>query len=437
MRRILLLVISAIFIPTLCSATSTQEFQLSNGLKIIVREDHRAPIVINSIWYKVGASYENNGKTGLSHMLEHMMFKGSEYYPAGVFNQLMNDHGAIDNANTTNDFTVYFQTIAAKQLKLCFQLEADRMHNLLFDEKLFQKERQVVAEERRMRVDDNPQSIVWERFRAAAFINNPYHHPVIGWMTDIQHYTLDDVRVWYHNWYAPNNAVIVVIGDVDAKTVYALAQKYFGHIKSSQLPSVKPREEVQSLGEKKIVVNIKARLPLLVMGYQVPTLATDADNKEIYALLLCAHILSGGDSARFSADLIRKARVAVSAEAGYDRYDLHQSLFFLTGIPAPKYTTFNVQNAMLDEINLLKTTMASQEELNRAKAQLIASKIYENDSLLKQTFDLGVPEMVGLSWQESDHFADHIRAVTPKEIQAVAKKYFTKNNLTVAILVPK
>lgn len=440
MRRISLwvfLVISVMCVSPHSFANTTQEFTLQNGLKVIVRVDHRAPVVMNSIWYKVGASYENNGKTGISHMLEHMMFKGSEKYPTGVFNQLMDEHGAIDNANTTDDYTVYYQTIKASQLELCFQLEADRMHNLLFDDKLFQKERQVVAEERRMRVDNDPQSIAWERFRAAAFINNPYHHPVIGWMTDIQHYTLDDLRAWYHDWYAPNNAVIVVIGDVNPDHVLALAKKYFGAIKTSSLPVIKPRTEVQPLGEKEIHVDIKAQLPWLVMGYQVPTLATDANKNEVYALLLCAQILSGGDSARFSTDLIRKLKIAVSAEASYDRYDLYKTLFVLSGTPTSNQNTLNLKNAIINEINRLKLSLVTLDELDRAKVQIIANKTYENDSLMKQAFDLGVPEMVGLSWRESDHFAEHVRAVTPQEIQAVAKKYFTQDNLTVAYLAPK
>lgn len=434
MRRMVLLLISTVFIYTPSLATEIQESQLANGLKIIVAEDHRAPVVLTSVWYKVGSSYENNGKTGLSHMLEHMMFKGTKQFGPRVFNQLISDNGGDDNANTADDFTVYFETVGSQQLKTVFELEADRMHNLLLNEDDFKKEKQVVMEERRMRVDDDPQSTTWERFRAAAFVNNPYHHPVIGWMTDIAHYTLHDVQAWYDTWYTPNNAVIVVVGDIKTNEVFALAKKYFGSIKPKNLPTLKPRHEVAALGEKQIQINVSARLPWLVMGYPVPTLANDTNKKEIFALLLCAKILGGAESARLQTDLVRKQKIATTVGTSYDRYDLHQSVFVLEGVASQKYSNAQLKDAMLAEIKKLQTTPMTKTELDHAKAQLITHHVYQNDSLIKRAFELGVPEMVGLSWRESNHFASDIQAITPQDIQMVAKKYFVRNHLTIAEL---
>src|SRR3990167_10761692 len=189
-------------------------------------------------------------------MLEHMMFQGTTKFGPGVFNQMIGDSGGDNNAITSEDYTVYFETSPPKQLNNIFLLESDRMQNLLLDDQSFQMERKVVMEERRMRVDNAPQSITYERFRATAFVNSPYHHPVIGWMTDIEHYNIDDLRRWYHTWYTPNNAVIVIIGDVNPKEVLALGRKYFGKIKSRPVPTPKPRNEVSALGEKEIQTHL-------------------------------------------------------------------------------------------------------------------------------------------------------------------------------------
>lgn len=436
MKTILLLIISAFFASSTI-AENTESFQLQNGLKIIVRQDHRAPVVLSSIWYKVGGSYESNGITGISHLLEHLMFRGTKKFGPGVFNKLMSTHGGDDNAMTTNDFTTYYQTLRAKDLPLSFALEADRMENLALNEKIVENEKQVVMEERRMRVDDNPEARTWERFVAAAFVNNPYHHPTVGWMTDIDHLTLHDVQDWYDKWYAPNNAVIIVVGDVDPKAVFALAEQYFGNIKAKKIQKLKPRDEISSLGEKKIYVDLPAKLPFLTMGYLVPTLVTTQDKKIPYALTMCAYILSAGNSSRFTIDLIHQNKIAVSAEANYDRFQLHETLFSLSGIPAPNHTNDQLKKAMLAEIKKLQTTLVSTAELNRIKAQVVASSVYQQDSLIKQALDLGRPEMDGMSWRESDDFTKNIGAITPEEIRLVAKKYFIKNNLTVAELVPK
>ncbi|HDN27541.1 MAG TPA: insulinase family protein, partial [Thioploca sp.] len=202
-------------------AGEVHEFTLDNGLHLIVKEDHRAPVVVSQVWYKVGASYEQEGKTGLSHMLEHMMFKGTEKYPAGEFSRIMAVNGARENAFTGTDFTTYFQTLEKSRLSLSFEMEADRMRHLVLTEEEFAKEREVVTEERRMRVEDRPIGQTREHFKATAYQTSPYQNPIIGWMSDLKNYTLADLQAWYQRWYAPNNAIVVVVGDVEPQAVLA------------------------------------------------------------------------------------------------------------------------------------------------------------------------------------------------------------------------
>lgn len=428
MRSVFILIILSLFISN-TFAENTAEFHLPNGLKLIVRPDHRAPVVLTSVWYKVGGSDEPNGETGISHMLEHMMFKGTHQFGPGVFNKIIGDHGGENNAVTTEDYTVYYETTSPNQLDHVFQLEADRMQHLLLDPSSFQNERKVVMEERRMRIDDNPQAVTYERFCAAAFVNSPYHQPVIGWMTDIEHYTLPDLKKWYDTYYVPNNAVIIVVGDVNPETVFLTVKKYFSKMKPGIIPPQKPKKEIASLGEKTVLVHLPAQLPWLVMGYHVPASS--------YTLLVLANILGGGQSARLTNDLVRQNAIAVEADAEYHFYHLHGTQFIFSGTPAPKYTVSQLKKSILDEIHQLQTTRVSQDELNRVKAQLIASRIYKNDSLMQQAYELGKPEMVGQSWKENKYFAEKIQLVTPEDIQTAARDYFRKNNLTVAILEPR
>ena len=364
--------------------------------------------------------------------------KGTKQFGPGVLTRMVSQQGGKQNAGTSDDFTFYYQMLSADQLELSFKLEADRMHHLLLAKNAFEQEKKVVMEERRTRVDDNPQGLAWERFRAAAFINNPYRHPVIGWMTDLKHMTVADVQRWYQAWYAPNNAVVVVVGDVKPDHVYLLAKKYFEPIKAVHLPKLKPRTEVPSLGERHVTVNVPAKLPLLIMGYNVPTLPslTKPEQKTSYALALAATLLSSGDSARLKKEVVRKKQVAVSAYAHYDLYSLHQNVFVLGGVPVSSQYIPRLKAALLAQIQRLKTHLVSQKELDRVKVQLIANKVYRKDSLMRQAFHIGIPEMVGLSWRDSDSFIENINAVTPAEVRDVIRTYFTNENLTVTELKP-
>ncbi len=429
-----------IFLPVLALAGKsgdTHEYTLKNGLKLIVREDHRAPVVLASVWYRVGSSYEHNGITGISHMLEHMMFKGTKQFKPGVLVETVTDNGGQQNAMTSNDFTAYYQMWTVDKLPLSFKFESDRMRYLQFDQKLYDKEHQVVMEERRMRVDDNPQALMQERFNAAAFINNPYHHPVIGWMTDIKHLTLANLKKWYQTWYAPNNAIVIVVGDVNPNKVLYQAKRYFGKLKPGIIPQTKPRTEIAGLGERNITVNLPAKLPMLVMGYNVPVLKTAQESWQPYALDMLANILSAGESARLPSQLVRGAQIAVDSAAYYDPYRLHNGLFILSGTPTMKHSIAQLKAALLGQIQKLQQKPVTTAELDRVKAQMIASNVYQKDSLMYQMYDIGIPESMGLSWTTTRDYVDEISKITPAQVQAAAQHFLNMNALTTAVLKPQ
>lgn len=428
-----------LWIPALGSAAgSVHEYHLNNGLTLLVKEDHRAPVLISSVWYKVGGSYEHNGITGISHALEHMMFRGTQKHPPGELDAIISDHGGEQNAMTGNDMTVYYQRLSSDKLPISFELESDRMRHLLLREKEFSKEIQVVMEERRMRYDDNPQQLTYERFQAAAHVNNPYHHQAIGWMTDLQHMTVQDLRAWYRAWYAPNNAIVIVVGDVKPEQVLALAEKYFGPLKSSPIPALKPRIEVPALGEKYVIVQAPAKLPLIFMGYQTPVLKT-LPKKQIwqaYALDVLSAVLGGSDSSRFAESLKRDQQLVSEASAYYNPLERHSDQLVLSAVPASGHSVEQVQAALEHAIQRLKERLVSAKELERVKAQVITQATYQRDSLMTQAMDLGNLVTAGLPWQWADQYVSRISAVTPEQIQAVAKLYLTPERLTVAVLQP-
>jgi zinc protease len=415
---------------------ATHEYMLANGMKLIVKEDHRAPVVVSQIWYKVGSSYEHIGITGVSHVLEHMMFKGTDKHPPGEFSRIIAENGGRENAFTGRDYTSYFQQLEASRLPIAFELEADRMRNLRLQEDEFQKERDVVAEERRMRTEDKPSALTYETFMATAFSVNPYQNPVIGWMDDIKALTLEDLKQWYQTWYSPNNATLVVVGDVNPEVVRALAQKHFGPIPPSTLPDLKPRREPRQLGERRVTVRVPAEVPVIIMGYKSPVLRTADEPWKAYALEVLANVLDGGDSARISRELVRGRAIAASAGAGYDLSARHDSLFTLEGTPAQGQEIATVEQALREQVSRLHDELVSEEELERIKAQVTAAKVYELDSVFYQAMQLGMLETVGLKWQEAERYAERINAVTAEQVRQVAREFLTPDNLTVAILQP-
>lgn len=435
MRRYIWMLFFAMY-TCLTHASPVVSYQLPNGLKLFVQEDHRAPVVVSQVWYKVGSSYETVGTTGISHALEHMMFKGTPKYGPGRFSEIVAENGGQNNAFTDRDYTAYYEVLSADKLPIAFELEADRMRHLNLDAKEFSKEIQVVMEERRMRTDDNPQMLTYERFVAAAHIANAYHHLPIGWMDDLKHMTIDDLRHWYQTWYAPNNALLVVVGDVQPEKVHQLALKYFGSLPSSELPPIKSQREVPSLGMRSVSVKAPAEVPWLVMGYNVPSLKTAEDSNVPYVLAVIAALLDGGNSARLPRILVRDQQIAADVSADYNPYDRLDTLFSFDGTPAQGHDVAQLKAALLAQIDQLKTGAVSDSELARVKAGVIASKVYAKDSIEAQASEIGSLEAVGLSWQLRDEFVKRISAVTPQQIQAVAKQYFTLDNATFTELHP-
>lgn len=419
-------------------STAVHEYQLDNGMKIFVKEDHRAPVVASMVWYKVGSSYENNGATGVSHVLEHMMFKGTEKYGPGEFSRIIAENGGKDNAFTSRDYTAYFQRLHKDKLETSIRMEADRMRGMKVIDEEFAKEVQVVIEERRMRIEDDPESLTYEAFSASAYTTSPYRRPVIGWMNDLENMTAQDIRDWYQIWYAPNNASLVVAGDVDPKQVYQLAKKYFAPLKPiKHIAPPKPQREPEQKGQRRIIVKAPAELPYLLMGYKVPSVNGAKKEWEPYALDVLANVLDGGNSARFAKNLVRGQQVAAGAGAGYSPFSRLNTLFLFDGNPAQGHSIAELEQAIREQIELIKTEPVSADELARIKAQVIAADVYQLDSVFYQAMKIGQFETVGLNWRLSDQYADRIQQVTAEQVQKVAKKYLIDDSLTVAVLEPQ
>lgn len=424
--------------PTFAAAAAdTFETRLPNGLQVIVKEDRRAPSVVHMVWYRAGSMDEKDGTSGVAHVLEHMMFKGTKTLKAGEFNRRVAEAGGRDNAFTSSDYTAYFQIVPKAALPEMMRLEADRMRHLTFDAKEFSAEINVVKEERRLRTDDNPQSLVYEAARSVAFQAHPYRRPIIGWMDDLEHLTWQDARHWYTQWYAPNNAYVVVVGDVDHREVFRLAQRLYGGYKAQALPVRKPQNEPAQQGIRRIIHKAPAKLPYLLMLWKAPRLNDPQRDRDPYALEVLAAVLDGHEASRLGKTLVRGSRIAQSAGASYDGSVRGEASFMLDGQPGEGKTVADLEAALREEIARIQQQGVSAEELTRVKTQLIAAQVYKRDSLMAQAMEIGGIEAVGLSWRDIDLLTEKLKSVSAEEVQAVAKKYFTDDTLTVAVLDPQ
>ena len=436
------LLLLALCLPSLAGASSapaTHEFRLDNGLKLIVREDHRAPVVVSQLWYKVGSSYETPGKTGLSHALEHMMFKGSAKLGPGESSRVLRELGAEENAFTSDDYTAYYQVLASDRLSVAFELEADRLASLRLPPEEFKREIEVIKEERRLRTEDNPSAKAYERFQALAFPASGYHTPTIGWMADLERMTVEELRAWYETWYVPNNATLVVVGDVVPSEVHALAQRYFGSIAQRPVPQAQIPLELSTPGQRLLTLHLPTQLPSLMMGFNVPGLATSKTPREVHALRLIGALLDGGYSARLPSRLERGEELVSGAGSSYGAYTRGDSLFVLSATPNVQKgkTLTEVEAGLWRQLDDLKNTPPSAEELARVRAQVIAGLVYERDSITSQATTIGQLETVGLSWQLMDGELAELSAVTPSDIQQAAQTYFTRDRLSVAHILPE
>jgi len=435
--RVIILALICIPISSYGSDVKIHERIFENGLKVLVTEDHRSPVVVSQIWYKVGSSYEPGGITGISHMLEHMMFKGTEKYPAGEFSRIIAENGGRENAFTGRDFTAYFQTMEKSRLEISFKLEADRMRNIQLKAEALKKELEVVTEERRMRTDDKPRSKTQEYFMAMAFANSPYKNPIIGWPSDIANYQVDDLQAWYERWYAPNNAILVVVGDIEPDKVFSLAEKYFSAIETSVIKPLKPQLEIEQHGVRKTTVKLPAKLAYILMGYKVPVLNSIENESEAYALEVLAGILDGGNSARLPSRLVRGKQIAVSAGAGYSLTSRLPELFLLDATPAEGQSVYDLEYALKQEIYNLQNELVSDDELQRIKAQVLASAVYERDSNFYQAMQLGMYETVGIGWTKAEEYVEKINSITAEQVRSAARKYLLEDSLSVAYLEPQ
>ncbi len=435
MKRILCC-LAFLYLPPEVLANPYME-TLGNGLKVIVKEDRRAPVVVSQIWYRAGSLDEFNGTTGVAHALEHMMFKGTKKVPAGQFSKLIAAAGGRENAFTAQDYTAFFQELDKSKLPLAMRLESDRMKNLLLSEKEFSKEIQVVMEERRLRTEDQPHALLYEKMMSVAYQENPYRRPVIGWMNDLRNMEIGDVRNWYGKWYAPNNATLVIVGDVDHRKVFELAKKYYGKIRPSDLPARKLQAEPEQAGIKRIDVKAPANLPYLLMGYHVPEIRDAKQDWEPYALDVLAGVLDGYDAARLDKALTRDNPVAVSVGAEYEDIGRGPGLFVIDATPAQGKKAGDVEAEVRSQIAKIAKEGVSEEELKRVKALVTASHVFHRDSMFYQAMQIGQLESVGLSYRDVDVMLKKLNEVTAEQVKQVARKYFDDDNLTVAVLDPQ
>ncbi|WP_415036347.1 M16 family metallopeptidase [Azonexus sp.] len=418
-------------------AANPYETRLDNGLRVIVKEDRRAPTVVHMVWYRIGSMDEVDGTSGVAHVLEHMMFKGTPTVGPGEFNRRVAAAGGRDNAFTSRDYTAYFQQIPKEKLGEMMALEADRMRHLNVDAKEFAQEIKVVMEERRMRTDDDPQAKLFEQMNAVAWQSHPYRRPIIGWMSDLENMNAADAKAWYENWYVPNNAYLVVTGDVDHQAVFALAQQNYGGLEGRALPLRKAVVEPRQEGTRRISVKAPAELPVLIMAYKAPILRDVKNDGDPYALEILASILDGHDAARFNKKLVREDKIALSAGVSYDNTARGPGMFYLYGSPAAGKTVVELETALRAEIRRIQEHGVTAAELKRSKAQLIAGQVYKLDSMFGQAMEIGQLEAVGLSWKDAVPMLERLQKVSAAEVQAVAKKYFDDDALVVGVLDPQ
>ena len=428
--------------PVVAQAVAPSQFTLANGMQLIVQPDRRAPTAVHMVWLRVGSIDEIDGVSGVAHVLEHMMFKGSEKLAPGEFSRRVAALGGQENAFTSRDYTGYYQQIPANKLEDVMRLESDRFAHNQWPDDEFKRELEVVKEERRMRTEDQPRALLSEQLNAAAFIASPYHRPIVGWMSDLDAMTPDDARAFYRQWYVPGNAVIVVAGDVDPQQVLALAQKTYGAISARAVPTRKPRTEPPQIGMRRIEVKAPADQAYVALAYRAPSLQSltepTASDRDALALLLLSGVLSGYDGARLERGLAQGPnRVADTASSGASVFGRGPSQFFLSGVPATGKTAAQVEAALRAEVARVAKDGVSQAELSRVKTQWIASRVYDRDSLQNQASELGSNWGQGLPLDAEDRLLTLLRGVQPSEVQSVAQRYFADDQLTVATLLPQ
>lgn len=407
------------------------ETTLPNGLKIILLEDHRAPVVTFQVWYRVGSRNESCGKTGLSHVMEHMMYKGTEKIGPEEYSRIIQKNGGDDNAFTTQDYTTFFVNISADRIQIPIDLEADRMRNLTLHDKDFRTEHMVIMEERRLTTEDDPQAFLYEQVEATAFQTSSYRWPVIGWKGDLEGLTLNDVRAHHRQFYHPGNAFLVIAGDFKKDDMQNIIKNAFGDLPGGTKPDEPRNSESPQTGQRRIEVKREAELPCLLFVYHVPNLK----DQDSYVLEVIAALLSEGKSSQFYRNLVSEKKLVLAAEAENSLLSKDPGLFYIFATVASERDVRTVEGALHNEIIMLQKNLVSLRELEKAKNLIEADFLFAQDSVFSKAMLIGQYETVA-GWQEINNYLPSIQKVTPEDIQRVARKYLIEDNRTVGILIP-
>lgn len=416
---------------------STFETTLKNGLKVIIREDHRAPMVMTQIWYKVGSADESGNTLGISHVLEHMMFKGTSKVPNDEFTRISRIYGGSINAATFTNYTNYYQLYPKAYFPMALELEADRMSNLLLRQQDFEPEIKVVMEERRQRTEDNPRSRAFERFKWISYPTSHYRQPVIGHMKTLNNIQLNDVKQWYKTWYTPNNAILVIVGDVESEQALLQVQKYFADTPSRVTPQRNDVHEFEHLGYRHMEINTDVQVPNLYMTWNVKSLASAINPQDAYALTIIRSLLDSGISSRLQDRLVRDRKLLTSVSVSYDPYNRGDSLFSISALPANGVSFEDAQKAIQAEVDALKTEDIPKHELERITTRFVSNLIYNQDNIAGQAKMIGNLEVNGLSYRLMDELPKYYENVSMSDIQRIANSYFIRENLSTLYLAPE
>lgn len=430
----ILITFSALFLYSLTCESSVNEYKLDNGLKVLIIEDTKTPLATFQIWYRVGSKDEPHGKTGISHLLEHMMFKGTKKYSSKEFSNIIQKNGGVDNAFTTKDYTMYYQTLPSSKVYLSIELESDRMNNLLLAQEDVESEKKVVMEERRMRYEDDPHNSLFEEVIATALKVSSYRWPVIGWMSDIASITRDDLYYYYKRFYCPDNAFIVVTGDVSSTEIFRQIKEKFGGIPRCQSdPQNKSfnSNEPEQKGPKRLYLKKEAELPYILLAYHTPSFP----HEDSYALEVLSILLSGGKSSRLYRELVYQKRIALNILAEYNGLYKHPFLFFIGATSSPEQKIEDIEKAIEIEIEKLKKEPPLEKEIERVKNQIESSFIFAQDSNFSKGLYTGLFELLG-NWDLLNQYLEGIRKVKPEDIVRVVNKYLIEDRKTVGILIP-
>lgn len=406
------------------------KYSLDNDLNIYIKKDSRAPVVLSQIWYKVGSTYEPQKLTGISHMLEHMMFKGTDKYSKDDLNSIVENNGGIQNAFTSFDYTAYYQFWHKKNLELSLSIESSRMANLFFDESEFTPERKVVLEERNLRVDDKAFSYAFEQFMKLAYQGNSRHTPIIGWREDIENYTLGNLKEWYQQHYAPNNSSIVLVGDIDEKSAIAMTKEHFGSIPKSKLEDYNNEPSLINFGYRHSQIKKSPNdTDAAILGYITPSLTTDYEKNDPFALMILNNILGSADASILQQKLVREQNLCCHIDSEYSPFIKGEDIFIITAIANHDQNLENIQEKIEEAISHLITTGISQEQLNRAKVTIKADKVFAMDSLETQANLIGSLASINLD-VDYYKYLEKLHDVTTQDVNRVLDKYFNKENLT-------